>query len=182
MIVDRGGEGHGRAGLIVLICLLIAAIEGYDIQAFGVVAPMISKTLGLGPAQTGWAASAAMMGLMAGAFFGGLIADRVGRKPVLIASVVAFGLFSLLTARAENYDALLIARFATGLGFGGAMPNLIAIARLSSAAVTPVAGMPGAVCASAGPDAVNAVVASAKSARAPRPTRGALMRNLPQLN
>jgi MFS family permease len=50
------------------------------------------------------------------------------RKPVLLGSVAAFGLFSLLTATAHSYDALLWARLATGLGFGGAMPNLIAVA------------------------------------------------------
>jgi AAHS family 3-hydroxyphenylpropionic acid transporter len=126
--MDTTAEGHKRAGSIVLICLLVAAIEGYDIQSFGIVAPMLAKELHLGPAQMGWAASAAMAGLMAGAFFGGWIADRVGRKPVLIASVIAFGLFSLLTATAKGYEPLLLARFATGIGFGGAMPNLIAIA------------------------------------------------------
>jgi AAHS family 3-hydroxyphenylpropionic acid transporter len=114
--------------MIVFICLLVAAIEGYDIQAFGVVAPMLARALHLGPAQMGLAASAAMAGLMAGAFFGGWMADRVGRKPVLIASIAAFGLFSLMTATAGNYEILLLARFATGLGFGGAMPNLMAIA------------------------------------------------------
>jgi AAHS family 3-hydroxyphenylpropionic acid transporter len=126
--LDTVAEGHKRAGLIILICLLVAAIEGYDIQAFGIVAPMLGGALHLGPAQTGWAASAAMAGLMVGAVVGGWIADRVGRKPVLIASVVAFGLFSLLTAAAKGYEPLLLARFATGIGFGGAMPNLIAIA------------------------------------------------------
>jgi AAHS family 3-hydroxyphenylpropionic acid transporter len=126
--LDAGAQGHSRSGMIVFICLLVAAIEGYDIQAFGVVAPMLARALHLGPAQMGLAASAAMAGLMAGAFFGGWMADRVGRKPVLIASIAAFGLFSLLTATAGSYELLLIARFATGLGFGGAMPNLMAIA------------------------------------------------------
>jgi AAHS family 3-hydroxyphenylpropionic acid transporter len=126
--LDAGAQGHSRSGMIVFICLLVAAIEGYDIQAFGVVAPMLARALHLGPAQMGLAASAAMAGLMAGAFFGGWMADRVGRKPVLIASIAAFGLFSLLTATAGSYELLLLARFATGLGFGGAMPNLMAIA------------------------------------------------------
>jgi AAHS family 3-hydroxyphenylpropionic acid transporter len=126
--LDAGAQGHSRSGMIVFICLLVAAIEGYDIQAFGVVAPMLARALHLGPAQMGLAASAAMAGLMAGAFFGGWMADRVGRKPVLIASIAAFGLFSLLTATAGSYELLLLARFATGLGFGGAMPHLMAIA------------------------------------------------------
>jgi len=115
-------------GLVVLVCFLIAAVEGYDIQAFGVAAPTMVPELGLNPAQQGWAASAAMIGLVIGAFAGGWLADRTGRKPVLIGSVAMFGVFSLVTAAAQSYDALLWARFATGLGFGGAMPNLIAVA------------------------------------------------------
>jgi len=113
---------------VVFICFLIAAVEGYDIQAFGVAAPKMIPELGLNPAQQGWAGSAAMIGLVVGAFAGGWLADRYGRKPVLLGSVAAFGVFSLVTATAHTYDALLWARLATGLGFGGAMPNLIAVA------------------------------------------------------
>ena len=64
-----------RAGLVVLICFLIAAIEGYDIQAFGIAAPQLVADLGLTPAQQGWAASVAMVGLVIGAFAGGWVAD-----------------------------------------------------------------------------------------------------------
>jgi AAHS family 3-hydroxyphenylpropionic acid transporter len=115
-------------GLVVLICVLVAALDGYDVQAFGVAAPAMAPALGLDPAQVGWAASLAMVGLVVGAFAGGLIADRVGRKPVLIAATAAFGVFSLATAASHSFEALALARFATFLGFGGAMPNLIAIA------------------------------------------------------
>lgn len=121
----RTGAG---AGLVVFICFLIAAVEGYDIQAFGIAAPRLVPELGLSPGQQGWAASVAMIGLVIGAFVGGWLADRFGRKPVLLGSVALFGLFSLATAACQTYDALLWARFATGLGFGGAMPNLIAVA------------------------------------------------------
>jgi AAHS family 3-hydroxyphenylpropionic acid transporter len=147
--LDDGVQGHRRAGLIVLICLCVAALEGYDIQAFGVAAPKLAAELHLGPGQMGWAGGAAMMGLVVGALFGGWIADRVGRKPVLVASVAAFGLFSLATAQAHGYEPLLLARFATGLGFGGAMPNLIAVAteisapgRRAATVTTMFCGMP----------------------------------------
>lgn len=116
------------SGLIVFVCFLIAALEGYDIQAFGVAAPRMAPELGLNPSQLGWGGSAAMIGLVIGAFAGGWLADRTGRKPVLIGSVILFGGFSLVTAYAQSYEALLWARLATGLGFGGAMPNLIAVA------------------------------------------------------
>lgn len=52
-------------GLIVFVCFLIAALEGYDIQAFGVAAPRMAPELGLDPSQLGWGGSAAMIGLVA---------------------------------------------------------------------------------------------------------------------
>lgn len=125
--------GRVGAGLIVGICFFITVLEGYDIQAFGVAAPRFAPEFGLNPGQMGWAGSIAMVGLIIGAFVGGWLADRIGRKPVLILSTAAFGVFSLLTAMSHDYHSLLIARLATGVGFGGAMPNLIAIATEISA-------------------------------------------------
>jgi AAHS family 3-hydroxyphenylpropionic acid transporter len=145
-----------RPGLVIGICFLIAALEGYDIQAFGVAAPHLAPDMGLNPAQVGWAGSAAMVGLVIGAFTGGWAADRWGRKPVLLASVLIFGIFSIVTAFAGGLEPLLAARFATGLGFGGALPNLIAIAaeiskpqRRSFVTSAMMCGMPaGGVCVS----------------------------------
>lgn len=123
-----GKAARFGAGVVVFVCFLVAAIEGYDIQAFGVAAPKLIPELGLNPGQQGWAASIAMIGLVAGAAAGGWAADRFGRRPVLLVSVAAFGVFSLMTAAAHSYDMLLAARLLTGVGFGGAMPNLIAVA------------------------------------------------------
>lgn len=105
-----------RPGLVVGVCLLIAALEGYDIQAFGVAAPHMAADLALNPSQVGWAGSAANFGLVLGALCGGWAADRWGRKPVLLASVLAFGVFSLATAFAHGVQPLLLARLLTGLG------------------------------------------------------------------
>jgi AAHS family 3-hydroxyphenylpropionic acid transporter len=111
-----------------LVCLLAAMIEGFDIQSMGVAAPRMLPALHLTPGQAGWAFSASLIGLMAGAGCGGVIADRIGRRPVLTASVAAFGVFSLLTALATGFAPLLAVRVLTGLGLGGAMPMLIALA------------------------------------------------------
>ncbi|MCR5879806.1 MFS transporter [Phenylobacterium sp. J367] len=147
--MQRELGGRASAGLIVLICFFIAALEGYDIQAFGVSAPKLAPALGLNPGQVGWAASAAMIGLVIGAFVGGWFADRIGRRPVLVISVAAFGVFSIVTAYVQTYEMLLVARILTGLGFGGAMPNLIAIAteisapnRRAATVTTMFCGMP----------------------------------------
>ena len=131
------------------ICLLAAMIEGFDIQSMGVVAPSMVPALQLTPGQAGLAFSASLIGLMCGASVGGWIADRVGRRSVLTASVALFGLFSLLTALANGFAPLLAVRFLTGLGLGGAMPMLIALAseqagptRKATMVALVVSGMP----------------------------------------
>jgi len=89
---------------VIGVCVLIALLEGYDVQAFGVAAPRLAPELGLNPGQIGLAGSAANIGLLLGALLGGWAADRWGRKPVLLASVIAFGAFSLATAAAHGFD------------------------------------------------------------------------------
>lgn len=110
------------------LCLLAAMLEGFDIASMGVAAPKLVPALGLTKGEAGMAFSASLLGLFFGAAVAGPAADRLGRKPVLIASVIAFGLFSLATAAAGSYPVLLAVRFVTGLGLGGAMPMLIAMA------------------------------------------------------
>ena len=63
---------------------------------------------------------------MVGALTLGPVADRVGRKAVIVASIGFFGLFSLSSAFADSTGALILLRFLTGLGIGGTMPNIIA--------------------------------------------------------
>lgn len=117
------------AGLVIALCFAVAIPEGYDLQAIGVAAPRLIPALHLAKAQTGWAFSASLFGLILGAMFGGWLADRVGRRPVLIGSVAAFGVFTLATVLSSDFTTLFLWRVATGLGLGGAMPNLIAMAR-----------------------------------------------------
>jgi AAHS family 3-hydroxyphenylpropionic acid transporter len=116
-----------RPGLVVFTCFLIAALEGYDIQAYGVALPSLAKMFSLDPGRLGWLGGMAMIGVVLGALIGGRLADRIGRKPVLIASVLLFGVFSIGTGFAGSALTLFLTRFISGLGFGGAMPNLIAL-------------------------------------------------------
>ena len=94
----------------------------------------MAREFGLSVSQMGIAFSAGTFGLLPGAMLGGRLADRIGRKRVLIASVVLFGLLSIATAQVSTFAMLVVVRVLTGIGLGGAMPNLIA---LSSEAVEP---------------------------------------------
>ena len=117
-----------QINIAIGLCLLAAMIEGFDIASMGVAAPKMMPALGLSKPEAGWAFSASLFGLLFGAALAGPLSDRIGRKPVLLASVTVFGLFSLGTAMVHDYAPLLIVRFLTGLGLGGAMPMLIAMA------------------------------------------------------
>jgi len=117
-----------RTAPIIALCFAITLLEGYDIQAIGVAAPKLAPALHLAPAMIGWVFTAGMVGLVMGAVLGGWLTDRMKRRPLLAASVAAFGVFSLATALAPSLPTLIAARFLTGLGLGGAMPSLINIA------------------------------------------------------
>ncbi|TCS09346.1 3-(3-hydroxy-phenyl)propionate transporter MhpT [Caulobacter sp. BK020] len=117
-----------KSGLVaVAVCCLLALFEGFDLQAAGVAAPRLAPDLGLKPEDLGWFFSISTFGLMAGAAIGGRLSDRFGRKATLLVSVAAFGVLSIATGLAHDLKSLLLARFLTGVGLGGALPNLIAI-------------------------------------------------------
>ena len=119
--------------MTIFFCLLAAVCEGFDLQAAGVAAAGILGELKPNPDQLGTFFSASTLGLFFGALIGGRLSDRIGRKRVLVVSIALFGLFSLLTAFAWDLNSLIAARLLTGLGLGGALPNLIALAAESAA-------------------------------------------------
>jgi AAHS family 3-hydroxyphenylpropionic acid transporter len=122
-----------NVNVTVALCLLCAVLEGFDIQAMGVAAPRLIPQFGLSPNQTGLVFSISNIGLVIGAALGGWLADRVGRKPVFIGAVAAFGAFTLGVALANSFTMLFVLRFLAGLGFGGALPNMMAMATELSA-------------------------------------------------
>jgi len=132
MAISRGVDGttpavSGGALRVAVLCGLVQMLDGYDLSAVGLAAPAIIKAWGVKPVELTAAFAFSSIGIMVGAMAAGPIADRFGRKPVLLASVALFGLFSLLTVWASSLFALVALRFFTGIGIGGAMPTTVAL-------------------------------------------------------
>jgi MFS transporter, AAHS family, 3-hydroxyphenylpropionic acid transporter len=111
----------------IVFCLLTAFCEGMDLQAAGVAAAGIGAEFKPTSDQFGTFFSASTLGLFFGALMGGRLADSIGRKKVLVASVALFGLFSLLNSFAWSISSLIATRALTGLGLGGALPMVLAL-------------------------------------------------------
>jgi MFS transporter, AAHS family, 4-hydroxybenzoate transporter len=118
---------HKSAMRVAGLCALVAVCDGFDTQAIAFVAPVITKQWGAAPAAFGPVFSAGLAGLALGAFLFGSLADRIGRKAVILMCVALFGCSSLATTMAATLNELAIWRFVTGLGLGGVLPNLIAV-------------------------------------------------------
>ena len=122
------GRPVGRFQIsLLLLCAAVLFLDGFDTQAIGYVAPALAREWGLSKAQLGPVFSAGLFGLMIGALTFGPLADRIGRRTIIIFSTLAFGLGALGTVFAADATTLLVIRFLTGLGLGGAMPNAIAL-------------------------------------------------------
>ena len=113
---------------VAWLCGVVLFLEGYDIAAVGYAVPSLVDAWRVAPSVFTQALTAGNVGLLLGSLCAGLLGDRLGRKPVPIGCVVAFGIFSLVTAFAGSPLQLAGARFLTGLGLGGGIPLTIALA------------------------------------------------------
>lgn len=110
---------------VILCCFLVVMLDGFDTAAIGFIAPAIREHWQLSAGDLAPLFGAGLLGLTAGALLCGPLSDKLGRKKVIEWCVALFGLFSLLSAFSPNLETLIILRFLTGLGLGGAMPNTI---------------------------------------------------------
>jgi AAHS family 4-hydroxybenzoate transporter-like MFS transporter len=113
---------------VIALCALVAMLDGVDSQMIAPTGPSIAATLHVSPVAMAPIYSAGQFGYLIGALCFGPIADRIGRKSMLVLTTTAFALCTLLTATATSFDILLSYRIIAGLGLGGAAPCFVALA------------------------------------------------------
>ncbi len=121
---SRGSPAFWR---VLFLCMVVAMLDGYDTQVIALVAPVLGPEWNLDSSAFGPVFAAGLFGLMLGSIAFGGVADRYGRKPVICAACLAFGLLALLTPLSSSPLELAAFRFFTGIGLGAAIPNLMTL-------------------------------------------------------
>ncbi|WP_228305564.1 MFS transporter, partial [Acinetobacter baumannii] len=111
---------------ILVTCLLLMIMDGYDIQSMAYAAPLIIEEWGVQKSMLGVVFSASLFGLFVGSFLLSSLSDRFGRRPILLISTFIFSILMLLTPHVGNIEQLTVIRFVTGIFLGGIMPNVMA--------------------------------------------------------
>lgn len=113
--------------MIFAVCFLVALLDGYDTVAIGYIAPSLIQEWGIQKHDLATAMSSGLFGIAIGAICFGPLADKLGRKLMLIIAILVFGIGTFISAYSQNLLQLEILRFITGIGLGAAMPNAVTL-------------------------------------------------------
>ena len=114
--------------MIILLCFLIWVVDAYDIIAMSVAAPFIRAEWGLGTDELGIVFTTALLGMMVGALALAPLADRYGRKPILLGGLLILTLSVMSITLVSTMSQLIAARFVTGLAIGSILASSTTIA------------------------------------------------------
>lgn len=135
MITLRTGTTGVRQPLsskaVILLCMVVVVMEGYNLITFGVTVPLLLDDPGLAidPATTGLIGGVVYAGGLTGILISGPLADRWGRHRLMSVAVGVFALGSVLVAVAPNAAVIGFARVVTGIGIGAAFTSAMTLAR-----------------------------------------------------
>ncbi len=124
--LDKGGLRAIQIRVFVL-CTLVTMLDGIDNQSIGVVAPLMSRDLGLDKTALGSIFSVTQVGATIGALLFGVVGDRFGRKLAIIFCVSMMTVFTLLTAIVPTFELLMISRFFAGVGLAGVFSSALSL-------------------------------------------------------
>jgi len=110
--------------MAVAVCLVINMVDGFDVLAISFAAPEIAREWALPPTELGILFSAGLAGMVFGALFIGPLADRFGRRAVILVCLCVISIGMLTSAVAQNLTQLVLLRVLTGLGIGGMLASL----------------------------------------------------------
>ncbi|MBB1623836.1 MFS transporter [Achromobacter sp. UMC71] len=119
--IQLAGVGKFQYRLFVIFGLVWLA-DAMQVLSIGFSAPSIAKTFGVTMPQALQTGTAFFVGMLIGAFVFGRLADRIGRRPVLMMAVVIDACAGVASAFAPELSWLLLLRFITGIGVGGTLP------------------------------------------------------------
>lgn len=125
-VVESSPIGGLQKRLFAL-CALCLVMDGFDVQMLGPLAPAIGLEWDVEKPAFGVVFAASNFGVLLGSLLFTMVADKVGRRPVLVASTIFFSVMMLVTTLARSIDELLLLRFITGLGLGSIIPNATAL-------------------------------------------------------
>lgn len=108
--------------LTYVLAALAIIVDGFDGQMIGYAIPLIMKEWGVTRAAFSMAVASGLAGMAIGSLSAGVLADKLGRKPVLIASIFLFGVSTMLIGQAADVATIALIRFFAGLGIGAALP------------------------------------------------------------
>jgi MFS family permease len=131
---------YWRQIMVLLLALLLAALDGYDALSMAFVAPVLGHAWGIGKGVIGLLLSSSLVGMAIGAIGLSPLADRLGRRSVVLGALAIMTCGTLLSALAGSVPFLAAARLLTGIGIGAmvAMTTLIS-AEFSNAQRRPLA-------------------------------------------
>ena len=112
-----------RQILVVGICVLLTALDGFDVLSISFASPGIAKDWGIDRAALGVVLSMELIGMALGSIFLGKMADRVGRRPIIIFCLLVMATGMFMAGSAQSVNSLLIHRFYTGLAIGGMLAS-----------------------------------------------------------
>jgi AAHS family 4-hydroxybenzoate transporter-like MFS transporter len=119
--IDQGGLSSLQKMIYVLAALAIV-VDGFDGQMIGYAIPLIMQEWGTTRAAFSMAVASGLAGMAIGSLSAGVLADKFGRKPVLIASILLFGSSTMLIGLSTDVLSIALIRFFAGLGIGAALP------------------------------------------------------------